>query len=94
MCTNLDPYIDSIYKPSEDKVRNIFKDLKNQFVCASCQSNLLPPIKTCRKGHNICYKCNMYSTCAACDISTQKVLRDVELQEGCSKVNYATPLLS
>ena len=78
-------------KPSADRVpNNILEDLKNQFVCGSCKTNLLPPIKKCKKDHNICEKCKMYSTCAVCDIATQKVLRNVELEDGRAKV-YNNP---
>ena len=79
--------INSNSKSSADKVPNILEDLKNIFVCNSCKTNILPPIRTCKKGHNICEKCNMYSTCTVCDLATQKVLRNVELENGRAKVS-------
>ena len=78
--------INSNFKSSADNVPNILEDLKNIFVCNSCKTNILPPIRTCKKGHNICEKCNMYSTCTVCDIAIQKVLRNVELENGRAKV--------
>ena len=91
MSIDFEPDINFNSKPSADRVpNNILEDLKNQFVCGSCKTNLLPPIKKCKKDHNICEKCKMYSTCAVCDIATQKVLRNVELEDGRAKV-YNNP---
>ena len=74
---------------SSEDVPNILEDLKCQFLCSSCKTDILPPITTCKKGHNICEKCKTYSTCNVCDIAAQKVLRDVELGNGRAKVFYS-----
>ena len=72
----------------DDMSRALNEALLREMKCPVCMQYMVPPIKLCTNGHNICSKCKETVTCCPTCRAEFSVTRSVALENIARRLNY------